>query len=61
MDGTNGKLQHDTIPTNNRNTINDIFEDEEHNFWFATLEGIKKYNRKTNQVTTLYCRKWYAK
>ena len=50
-DGTNGKFQHDTIATNNSNTINDIFEDSDHNFWFATQQGIKKYDRKTGQVT----------
>lgn len=51
INGTNGKFQHDTIPTNNSNTINDIFEDTEHNLWFATQEGLKKYNRHTNEVT----------
>jgi ligand-binding sensor domain-containing protein/signal transduction histidine kinase/CheY-like chemotaxis protein len=49
-DGTNGKFQHDTIPTNNSNTINDIFEDNDHNLWLATQEGIKKLNRQTGQV-----------
>ena len=51
MDGTNGKFQHDTIPTNNSNTINDIFEDNDRNFWFATQEGVKKYDRQSGQVT----------
>ena len=50
-DGKNGKFQHDTIPTNNSNTINDIFEDKDHNFWFATQEGVKKYDRQTGKVT----------
>lgn len=49
-DGTNGKFQHDTIQTNNSNTINDIFEDNDYNFWLATQEGIKKLNRHTGQV-----------
>lgn len=48
---TNGKFQHDTIPTKNSNTINDIYEDADHNLWFATQEGLKKYDRKTNHVS----------
>ena len=27
------------------------YEDNDNNLWFATQEGLKKYNRKTNQVT----------
>jgi signal transduction histidine kinase/ligand-binding sensor domain-containing protein/DNA-binding response OmpR family regulator len=50
-DGKNGKFQHDTIPTNNSNTINDIFEDHDNNLWFATQEGLKKYDRQTGKVT----------
>ncbi len=50
-DGSNGKFQHDTISTNNSNTINDILEDENNNLWFATQEGVKKYNRQTNEIT----------
>ena len=49
--GTNGKFQHDTIPTKNSNTINDIYEDPDHNLWFATQEGLKKYDRQTNHVS----------
>jgi ligand-binding sensor domain-containing protein len=49
--GANGKFQHDTINTNNSNTINDIFEDDDRNLWFATQEGLKKYNRQNDQVT----------
>lgn len=52
-DGTNGKFQHDTIQSNNSNTINDIFEDDDHNFWFATQEGIKRFNRQSGQVTRI--------
>ncbi len=51
QDSSYGKFAHDTISTNNSNTINDILEDSEHNLWFATLEGIKKYNRKNSKVT----------
>jgi signal transduction histidine kinase/ligand-binding sensor domain-containing protein/DNA-binding response OmpR family regulator len=51
LDGTNGKFKHDTIPTNNSNTINDILEDNEGNLWFATQEGLKKYNRKTGHIS----------
>ena len=49
--GANGKFQHDTIPTTNSNTINDIYEDQDNNLWFATQEGLKKYNRQTNQIS----------
>lgn len=48
-DSSNGKFQQDTI--SNNNTINDILEDENNNLWFATQEGLKKYNRQTNEVT----------
>ncbi|MDT8401662.1 MAG: response regulator [Bacteroidales bacterium] len=51
VDGTGGLFHHDTIPTNNSNTINDIFEDIDHNLWFATQEGLKKYNRQNNKIT----------
>lgn len=51
IDGTNGKFQHDTIPTNNSNTINDIFEDGDHNLWFATQAGLKKHNRLNGEIT----------
>ena len=49
-EGTHGKFQYDTIPTNNSNTINDIFEDNDHNLWFATQQGIKKIDRKTGRI-----------
>jgi signal transduction histidine kinase/DNA-binding response OmpR family regulator/ligand-binding sensor domain-containing protein len=51
LNGTKGKFQHDTISTNNSNTINDILEDKDYNFWFATQEGLKKYDRQTGQIT----------
>jgi ligand-binding sensor domain-containing protein len=51
LDKTHGKLIHDTIPTNNDNTINDIFEDDEHNLWLATQAGLKKYNRQNGQIS----------
>lgn len=31
--------------------VNDIFEDDDYNLWFATFAGVKKYNRKDGGVT----------
>lgn len=45
--GKNGKFDHDTIPNTSSNTVNDICEDKHNNLWFATMEGIKKYDRQT--------------
>jgi signal transduction histidine kinase/ligand-binding sensor domain-containing protein/DNA-binding response OmpR family regulator len=50
-DKTSGKFRHDTIPTNNDNTINDIFEDDQHNIWLATQAGLKKINRDNGRIT----------
>jgi signal transduction histidine kinase/ligand-binding sensor domain-containing protein/DNA-binding response OmpR family regulator len=52
FNGSNGKFEYDNIPTNDSNTINDIFEDSGHNLWFATQEGVKMYNRQTGRVTS---------
>ncbi|OQB79274.1 MAG: Sensor histidine kinase TodS [Bacteroidetes bacterium ADurb.Bin123] len=49
-DKTHGKLQYDTLMTNNDNTINDIYEDGEHNLWLATQAGLKKYDRKSGSI-----------
>lgn len=49
-DNTHGKFAIDTISTNNDNTINDIHEDKDHNLWFATQAGLKKYDRATGRV-----------
>ena len=36
----------------NRNaSINHIYEDKQHNLWFATGEGVKKYDRSTRQIS----------
>lgn len=47
----NGKFELDSITKPSSNTINDICEDKEGNLWFATLEGVKKYNRQNKQTT----------
>jgi len=49
--GEHGKFDHDTIPNTSSNTVNDICEDKDNNLWFATMEGIKKYNRKSGLTT----------
>lgn len=51
VSGENGKFELDTITNPSSNTINDICEDREGNLWFATLEGVKKYNRQNKQTT----------
>ena len=50
---SSGHFSYDTTGTNSSNTVNDIYEDKHHNLWFATLEGLKKYDRKT-KATTYY-------
>ena len=49
-DKSNGRFQIDTMLTNNDNTINDIHEDNDHNLWFATQAGLKKYDRATGKI-----------
>lgn len=49
-DETHGKLSYDTLMTNNDNTINDIYEDGEHNLWLATQAGLKKYDRESGSI-----------
>ena len=49
--GTSGELQIDSVSTINGKTFNDIYEDKANNLWFATQEGIKKYDRLTGEVT----------
>ena len=49
-DKSHGKFVIDTISTNNDNTINDIHEDKDHNLWFATQAGLKKYDRATGLI-----------
>lgn len=44
-------FQQDTIHTSSTNTVNDIYEDRNQNLWFATLEGVKKYDRQTGKIT----------
>lgn len=44
-------FQQDMIYTSSANTVNDIYEDKELNLWFATLEGVKKYDRRTGVIT----------
>ncbi|MDD4418401.1 MAG: two-component regulator propeller domain-containing protein [Bacteroides graminisolvens] len=52
IDESSGSFIYDTLFTNNsNNTINDIYEDQSYNLWFATFEGLKKYNRKNKQIT----------
>jgi signal transduction histidine kinase/ligand-binding sensor domain-containing protein/CheY-like chemotaxis protein len=48
--GRHGRFEHDTIPNTSSNTVNDICEDARHNLWFATMEGIKKYDRQSETV-----------
>ena len=43
----------DTTNLISNRTINHIYEDEQHNLWFATGDGLKRYDRKS-QYTTLY-------
>jgi len=51
--GKSGIFEIDTIRNTSSNTINDICEDSRNNLWFATMEGIKKYDRQS-QTTTRY-------
>ena len=51
VSGEKGKFELDSITNPSSNTINDIYEDQKGNLWFATLEGVKKYNRQNNQTT----------
>ncbi len=50
-DQTCHPFAHDTIRTSSSNTINDIYEDDDYNLWFATLGGVKKHNRRTGEIT----------
>lgn len=49
--GKYGKFEHDTIPNTSSNTVNDICEDKQNNLWFATSEGIKKYDRQSKEIS----------
>lgn len=50
VSGESGKLEYDTVSNTSSNTINDIYEDEHHNLWLATLDGLKKYDRQSRAV-----------
>ncbi len=43
----------ETFTTNSSKSINDIYEDKNHNLWLATLEGVRKYDRQTGSF------QWY--
>ncbi|MFA6728188.1 MAG: response regulator, partial [Prevotella sp.] len=38
-------------PTFSDKVVNDIYEDEEHNLWFASFNGVKKYDFLTGDIT----------
>lgn len=44
-----GEFKLDTVNTSR--TINNIYEDRKNNLWFATGDGIKIYDRSTQQTT----------
>lgn len=48
--GKSGKLEHDMISNPSSNTINDIYEDDQHNLWLATLDGLMKYDRQARTI-----------
>lgn len=45
-----GSIRLDTLLNSERNTINDIYEDNNQDLWFATMDGIIKYNRKDSSI-----------
>lgn len=49
--GQHGEFKLNSTNRNRNSTINHIYEDKQHNLWFATEEGIKKYDRNTNQTS----------
>ncbi len=50
---TQGSFYPETFPTSSSRSINDIYEDSNRNLWFASLEGVWKYDRKTKDF------RWY--
>ncbi|GHT30696.1 hybrid sensor histidine kinase/response regulator [Bacteroidia bacterium] len=50
-DESSGYFEPDSFVTTSQKTINDIFEDDEHNLWFTSLGGVKKYDRATATFT----------
>jgi hypothetical protein len=50
-DPVSGKCQRFTQTFDENGTINDIYEDYQNNLWFATLEGVKKYDRQSLNIS----------
>ncbi|MDH6306984.1 ligand-binding sensor domain-containing protein/signal transduction histidine kinase/DNA-binding response OmpR family regulator [Parabacteroides sp. PH5-13] len=48
--GDHGAFKLDSINSFSENVINDIIEDQQHNLWFATFAGVKKYNPQTGEL-----------
>lgn len=48
---TSGNIKLDTLLNSERNAINDIYEDSNSDLWFATMDGVIKYNRKDSSIT----------
>lgn len=50
-DNSSGRFVHDTLTGASSNTINDIYQDKNGDYWFATMFGITKVQKETGQVT----------